>query len=276
MAEKLNKTEKKASVPQGSDSGKSEGNGLISVVKAFFTGLLIMAVVFSGVFYIIVNNNINGIADRYRSEIQNIPVLKLALPEIPDPDDPKNFTGNELRKKYNELRKERDDALQIIDAKLEIIADLEKKLSEAEKLNSDDQAAKDVLDKERADIEALKKTLEDDKKEFDKLVANADTKGFKTYFEKIDKENAAAIYEKVLIVEQADEKWKDYAKTYENMEPESAAKILENYGSGKMGDIVDILYAMNRNSVAEILQAMDTVFAAKVSDNLAERYKLVE
>ena len=58
-----------------------------------------MLAVIGGAFYFIMHNNINGIGERYRKNLQAIPVLKLALPSVKDPDDPKYLTDDEIKKK---------------------------------------------------------------------------------------------------------------------------------------------------------------------------------
>jgi len=76
-----------------------------------------------GVFFIVIKNNVNGLAEKYRNNLKNIPVLRMALPPPPadyDPLDPKNLKLDELIEKYNQFRKENGE--------------LAKKLEETEKL----------------------------------------------------------------------------------------------------------------------------------------------
>jgi flagellar basal body-associated protein FliL len=73
---KNKKNSLKADKTNNNESSKSKG--ILFTLIAFFTAIFIVAVIFGGAFYIVMHNNINGMADRYRKNIQNIPVLKLA------------------------------------------------------------------------------------------------------------------------------------------------------------------------------------------------------
>jgi len=54
--------------------------------------LIVIVSVVGGVFFIVIKNNVNGLAEKYRNNLKNIPVLRMALPPPPadyDPLDPK-------------------------------------------------------------------------------------------------------------------------------------------------------------------------------------------
>ena len=59
-------------------------------------------------------------------------------------------------------------------------------------------------------------------------------------------------------------------KIYESMEPSNAAKILQDVGELNISLVLEICEAMKTAKFSEILQAMDTDFAAILSERMAE------
>ena len=91
----------------------------------FLLALIVVVGIVTGVFYIIIRNNVNGFADKYREQIKNIPVLGYALPAPPadyDPLDPENLSRKELLTKYNEFRSQNN---KLLGQMLEVEEDLE-------------------------------------------------------------------------------------------------------------------------------------------------------
>lgn len=63
--------------------------------------ILVVLLIFFGVFYFAVKNNVNGLADTLQPYLVNRPLLRLVLPEkaLPqDPDDPKYLSEKEIIK----------------------------------------------------------------------------------------------------------------------------------------------------------------------------------
>jgi len=258
--------------PQGSDNQQGKKGGILFGLLAFFTAVIVMAGILGGAFYMIIHNNVNGLADRYRKNIQSIPVLKLALPNPADPFDPKLFAPEELKSKYQELRAIRDDLTQKLNDANRKISELQKYKDELdrikaenEKLKADAQAQKDQLDAER-------KKLEADTKKVNEMIASGDKTGFKEYFEKVDKETAAKVYQQIMQEQKAREDTKKFVQLYEGMDAAAAAAIFEQMGNSKMDTIVEILKNMKKDSSAQIIASMTPAFAATVTDRLSKVY----
>lgn len=257
---------------KGSAKAAKKRSGLFSGFMAFFVAALIMVAVFGGAFFIVIKNNINGLGERYRKQIQAIPVIRLALPAAPDPDDPKYLTDAQLRQKYQELRKTRDD----LSAQ---IKDLENQISELQNYKqTHDASAAEIekkladLDERQAALDVREKQIEEEKKMLDQAAALGDKKAFAEYFEKIDTQTAKSIYEQVIVQQQTDAEAKKFASLYGSMDPASAARIFENMGASQLDLIVKTLQNMNKEIAAQILAAMDPGFAASVSENMAEPF----
>ncbi|MGE5613337.1 MAG: hypothetical protein ACM3XR_02935 [Bacillota bacterium] len=254
---------------QGSKPKKGKLPPLLAVLFIF----VIIIAVFGGVFYFIVFNNIGGVAERYYSSLKRIPVLNLALPEEPDPLDPKYMTSAEIRKQYQVFRDENEE--------------LKKKLEEANALIEEYRLYKDNYDSKMKEAENLLKDVEvreirtKDKEtalkelqmKIDELIAKGDKESFKTYFEAMDPENSKAIYEKIIREFQIDENVKQYAKVIENMDADAAAAVFERMGAGNIDKIAETLKAMSKEGASKILESMSPDFAAKVVEKLGEMYR---
>ncbi len=263
-------------------AGKADGTptkqtgGIKGRIFSILTVLLVFAIiaaVFGGVFYFIVHNNFNGIADRYYLTIKDIPVLKYALPVKKDPLDPKNMTAEDIKKKYIEFRDENADlSKQLADAK----AELEKfKTSEADaqqKVADSELKLKD-LDMREAALKEKESQLTEMKKQIDDLIAKGDKDAFKAYYESLDPVNAKVLYSEVVKDLQTDANVKKFAQIYTAMDAAAAAQIFEQIGASKLDMTAETLQAMNKDNSAKILASMTPQFAAQVTQRLNALYK---
>lgn len=113
--------------------------------------------------------------------------------------------------------------------------------------------------------------LDNDRKEFDRLVAMGDEGAFARYYEKVDPENAKELYSEIVQKEAVKENYKDLAKSYTEMEPANAAAILTELGREDMELVVNLIEAMKNNEKAEIIENMDPRFAAELMKSIADR-----
>ncbi len=115
--------------------------------------------------------------------------------------------------------------------------------------------------------------------EFDKRVAefnekivfndNApDISEYRSYYESIEPENAEKIYRQVMQRERYNEKAKELATYYANMEAESAAQVMSEMDED-LDLICDILQNMSEKQAAAILQAMNTEYAAQITKKIS-------
>ncbi|HEX3028951.1 MAG TPA: DUF615 domain-containing protein [Clostridia bacterium] len=273
---KKNKAEKSPNT-QGSDNQKGK-NGFVFGLLAFLIALSVMLIVFTGAFYIVVHNNVNGITTMYRKDIQNAKIMNIhflswALPKLPkgkDPEDPKNLTTDQLKKKYNELRKLNDSLNKQLKDANKNIDELQKIKVQQDKIKAENAKLKKNMDTEKAKVEAQKKKNEEEKKKISELIATGDKTGFQQYFEKVDPATAQRIYAQILNEKKATDAVKKLSKIYEGMDPSAAAKVLEGMGTSKIDLTVGILKNMNKDSAAQIIAAMSSTFSGNVTVKMSK------
>jgi flagellar motility protein MotE (MotC chaperone) len=256
-----------------SQNNAPKGKGVLFTLLTFMTVIVIIAAVFGGVFYFIIHNNVNGLADRYRSSIQNIPLAKLALPKVADPLDPKYMTAAEIKKKYAEFKNE-NQALK------KQLADANAKLNEFQGYKDDYEGLKSDTDKALEDIKSRESAvneketqLKELKQKIDELIAKGDKDSFKTYYESLDPENAKLLYSQVVKEQQSDENIKKFAQVYAAMDAAAAAQIFEQLGNSKIDMTAETLKAMSKENSSAILASMTPAFAAKVTEKLNALYR---
>lgn len=267
-----NSTRTTAESPK-SQSGAKRSRSIVTSVITFFLVILIIALIFGGAFYIVIHNNVNGLAERYRLSIQNIPLAKLALPVAPDPLDPKYLTNNEIKEKYIEFRKSNADLRKQLDESTKKVGELQKFKDGYDALKAkNDKAAQDIKTRQ-TEQDARQTQLDETKKKVDALIASGDKEGLKQYFETVDPETAKQIYADVIKQQQSDENTKKLAQVYTAMDASSAAQIFEKLGNSQIDLISRMLKSMPKDNSAAIMAAMTTDFAAKVTQKLDELYK---
>lgn len=244
--------------------------GLLHSIIVVFLALLVVAVVSFGVFYFFTKNNINGFADTVRPWIKDKPILKLALPKVPepkDPDDPKYLNQKELVQKYNEYREKVKSLTESLEKANQEIARMEQEnlaAGEADAKLKENQA---VLDSVKREQEALKA----EKEAISKLIATGNKEGFKEYFEKVDKATAEAIYREIIEKTVIDAEMAKLAKPFTEMEPARAAQVLTELFSNDSESALNIIEGMKASAMASILERMDPKIAAEIVSMLAAR-----
>ena len=268
MAEKAKGTSKNPKPTMQNPEGKSRRilQGFLAVMLA----LVIVAMVFCGVFYIILKNNVYGLGEIFRPAFQDNPILRLALPPLPqevDPDAPENLTDTEIRKKYVEYRQK--------------VADLTTELNEAYGVISQYESDQSVLEENKAVLEANEKLLisiqneqgklEQQKIEVAELIAGGNKEGFMEYFAQIEPETAEAIY-KELVREDINHQIKtELAKPYAAMDPASAARVLSELWSKDQETAIGVFEGLNANAKALILEKMEASVAAEITKTLSDK-----
>jgi flagellar motility protein MotE (MotC chaperone) len=268
MAEKQKQVEQ-TPVPQGSDQGEKPG-GILHSIVVILLALLIVAVVTIGVFYFAIKNNINGLGDTVRPQIENHPILKFALPAEPkpsDPDDPEYLTQKELLKKYDEYRTKVEMLNKSLNTANEAINQMKSDAESNTKSETeikDNQVLLDSIKEEQTKLEAEKKTLSE-------LIAKGDTQGFRDYFQKVDKATAEAIYKEIIIQDAQNENKVELAKPFSIMEPKSAAGVLTQLFEEDQNTLLDIFEGLKPNAAALIFEQMDSKTAAEITKLLSDR-----
>ena len=110
------------------------------------------------------------------------------------------------------------------------------------------------------------------KEEFDEEVVYAeaapDITEYQKFYEEMDPDNAAEIYRQVVEQIQYDQKVIDEAEKYANMEPASAAEILDVMSSADLDLVCGILSNMDAEQSGLIMQELDSNVAAKVTKRM--------
>lgn len=266
---------------KGSQAPKSQGSagkkgsklgGIITSVLALLTALFIMIAIFGGAFYFIVKNNVNGISERYKKELNSSTFTKWMMPPEADPFDPATFTDDQLKAKYNELRQLNKTLKAQIEVDKKQLEELAKAKAEAAKLNQDittvknkAKAATDAADKRQKDLQTLQKKLNE-------MIASGDAAGFKAYFEQVDSQTAQKIYTQIMQQEKVSADMQKYVKLYEGMDAASVATLFEGLGKTKINLIAEILKNMKLTKASSIIEAMAPSFAGIVTERLATAY----
>ncbi len=245
---------------------KKKKPGFIFITGAFAAAIFLIAVIIGSIAYFSVQNNIYGVASKYRKQLETIPLISSALPEHAAEEVSLEYLSNEeVRVRYKEL----------LNDYRALEKELAKAVEKSDNLNNlvlEFRRREDGLEiKEQAFSEKEKK-LENQKSEFQQKVALHDRDGFEKYYGEMDAEKAQELYTRILEDKKEDINRKEFAKYYQNMEPDAAAGIFESMGSTKMDVIVAAIENMNRDSASQILQEMDTELASKVTQKLSEIY----
>lgn len=230
------------------ESGKS--GKLVSILVA----ILIIAI-WLVIFALLIKMNVGGMGSMLRPYLKNVPVINQILPAATD-EEVKEETGN----RYKNLS-EAVDRIKELEAQLD-------------QYTNDGNASSQTISELKAEIARLKVFEENAgryqelKDKFDKDVVYTDNApsidNYKTWYESIDPENAAQIYEQVVKDLQYSQQVKDWAETYSKMDAKNAAAILEEM-TGDTDLVSDILLCMTSKQRAAILAEMDPVFAAKLT-----------
>ena len=268
----VNSTKTPVESPKSQSDAKKD-RGIVFSVITIFSVILVIALIFVGTFYIVIHNNVNGLAERYRKSIQNIPLAKLALPVAPDPLDPRYMTNSEIKDKYTEFRKANADLRKQLDESAKKLQDLQKYKDEYDAFKAENEkAALDSKTKE-AELNARQTQLDELKAKIDALIASGDKEGLKQYFETLDPATAKQVYAEVVKQQQVDANTKKFAQVYAAMDASAATQIFEKLGNSQMDIIAQTLKAMSKENSSAILAAMTPDFAAKVTQKLDELYK---
>lgn len=223
-----------------------------------FTSFLIALVIIAiwlVIFGLLIKMDVGGVGSMLRPYLKNVPVISMILPEASD----------------EEIAEENGYQFKNLSEAIDRIKELENELANYQ--NSGASSSQEVADLQ-AEIDRLK-VFEDNqeyyeqlKDQFDREVVftdNApDISEYKKWYESIDADNAAELYKEVAEKLAISEEVKKWAETYTKMDPDKAAKILEEM-TGDTNLVAKILMSMTSKQRGLIMQEMDTVYAAKLT-----------
>ncbi len=244
---------------------KKKGLGENTIVKSLLILVILMLIALPA---LLVKYDINGIGQKTRPLLQDIPYVQQILPPKPDPEDPTYMSRQELFDRYIIYQYEYEQAYNEVQ---QLKAEL-RKLEEIQKEYHKFAQSVEQLNQDRIALEEEREQLEQNKQSFYNDIKNEVPKDFRVYFETIDRETAERLYEEILKEENADKQMQAYASYYQRMEADTAARIFEEMGSAQIDLIVATIKVMNRNEASDIIAAMDMRFAARITSRLSEEY----
>lgn len=221
---------------------------------------IIIILIWLAVFAFLIKLDVGGIGSNVLYPVlKDVPVVNKILPEASEEQQ-----ASEGNYKYNTLKSANDR-----------INELERRL---ESQTGTTTANSDYIAELEAEVKKLQK-YKDDQDAFEKRVAEFDEKvvftdnapdvsEYKKYYEAIQPQNAEKIYKQVLDELRYTEQAEALAARYSAMEPAKAAQILSEM-SEELDLVCDILENMKESNAAEILQEMDTAYAAQLTKKIA-------
>jgi len=218
---------------------------------------LVIVIIWLGIVILLVKLDVGGFGSKILAPVLgDVPIVNKILPEDSYVDD----QGTE----YKNLK-----------AAMARIEELELEL---ESLNSSGTANTDYIAQLEAENARLK-VFEENQAEFEKRKLEFDTEvifnekapeieEYKKYYEGIDPENAAILYQQVVEQIQSDANVVALGERFSNMEPENAAAVLEVM-TGDLDLVCGILKNMKEDESAAIIAEMSATFAAKVTKKMS-------
>ncbi len=240
------------------DKTKENESGGSKLVNAII--VLVIILIWLAVFAFLIKLDVGGIGSNILYPVlKDVPVVNKILPSPSE-----EMQASEDNYKYTTLKS--------ANAR---IKELE---SQLEAQGGTTAANSDYIANLEAEVRNLQK-YKDQMDEFDKRVAefnekivfndNApDISEYRSYYESIEPENAEKIYRQVMQRERYNEKAKELATYYANMEAESAAQVMSEMDED-LDLICDILQNMSEKQAAAILQAMNTEYAAQITKKIS-------
>lgn len=231
---------------------EDEGSG----VATFFTTLFIVAL-WVVVLCVVIKMDVGGFGSSVLTPLlKDVPVVNKILPgnSLTETTDSESYGG------YTSLR----DAVNQIES-------LEKQLEQLQTASKEKDTEISTL---KAEVLRLQ-PFEEKQVEFQRIRTNfyeeviyaengPGEEAYVKYFESMDPATAEYLYKQVVAQMEESKEIQDYAATYSQMKPKAAAAIFENMESD-LSLVADILNAMNAESRAAIMGAMDPEVAAKLT-----------
>ncbi len=254
MAKKKSKDEINMDNVELDENGEPVEQEKGSKVMGFLVAIIIIAI-WLAIFAILIKMDVGGIGSMLRPYLKNVPVVSMILPdatdeEVAEEEGSQYKTLSEALARIKELEKEVDDYKNSGAASSQTVADMQAEIDRLKQFE-DKQAYYDQL-----------------KDEFDREVVYADNapdiEEYKKWYESIDADNAAQLYQEVVEKLQYSQKVKEWAEAYSKMEASNAASILEEM-TGDTDLVAQILNNMSSSKRAAILAEMTPLFAAKIT-----------
>lgn len=222
---------------------------------------ILIILIWLAIFVLLVKLDVGGFGSKVlRPVLKDVPVINKILPDASNEE-----IGMDSKYPYTTL----SEAI----ARIEELENENIRLNEAINENADTISSLTSEVARLTPFETYQKNYEELKRQFDEQVVfgndytgnyAADPDTYKTWYESIDPENAALIYQQVLEKQASSQVITDLASTYSKMKAAQAASILEEM-TGDEEKVASILSSMSVGSAADILQNMTSTYAAKIT-----------
>lgn len=229
-----------------------EGGGIGTFFVTIFIVLLWLAVI-----CVVIKLDVGGFGSSVLAPIlKDVPVVNKILPKnsLTETADGSSYGG------YTSLR----DAVDQIEL-------LEKQLEQAQNQNKQKDTDINTLKAEVLRLQPFEEKqveFQRIRQEFYEEVIYAENgpgaDEYIKYYQTMDPATAEYLYKQVVAQQEASKEIQDYAATYSQMKPKAAAAVFEKM-TGDLQLVADILQAMNAESRANIMNALDPDVAAKLT-----------
>mgnify|MGYP004507422141 FL=1 len=222
---------------------------------------VLIILIWLAIFVLLVKLDVGGFGSKVlRPVLKDVPVINKILPDASNEE-----IGMDSKYPYTTL----SEAI----ARIEELENENLALNEAAATDAETIANLTSEVARLTPFETYQKNYEELKRQFDEQVVfgndytgnyAADPETYKTWYESIDPENAAVIYQQVLEKQASSQIITDLATTYSKMKAAQAASILEEM-TGDEEKVASILASMSAAKAADILQNMTSTYAAKIT-----------
>lgn len=222
---------------------------------------VLIILIWLAIFVLLVKLDVGGFGSKVlRPVLKDVPIINKILPDATNEE-----IGMDSKYPYTTLA----EAI----ARIEELESENLALNEAATENAETIASLTSEVARLTPFETYQKNYEELKRQFDEQVVfgndytgnyAADPETYKTWYESIDPENAALIYQQVLEKQASNQIITDLASTYSKMKAAQAASILEEM-TGDEEKVASILASMSVTNAADILQNMTSTYAAKIT-----------
>lgn len=229
------------------------------LIIALVTVLIVL--IWLAIFVLLVKLDVGGFGSKVLYPVlKDVPVINKILPAASDEQ-----IGIDSKYPYTTL----SEAI----ARIQELENENLSLNEAISQNADTIASLTAEVARLSPYEAYQKNYEELKRQFDEQIVfgndytgnyAADPDTYISWYEKMDPENAAAIYQMAIEKRASSQVIVDLAKTYSKMKAAQAATILEEM-TGDEEKVASILANMSQANAASILQNMTSIYAAKIT-----------
>ena len=236
---------------------QKEKGGKGAVVKAILIAALSLIFLLL-VFLLLLRMNVFGLGTALGPAMRDWPLANVYLPpevfemEIdPETGEPV-AVGEETPEELREIIKLNE-------------TELKKKTEEVDMLLKQVQSLK--AENERlAVFEKNQLAYEEDKRKFDEqIVRSGDQAAFADWYQKMNPDNAARLYQQTMADLAAKEELDKLTKVYSEMKPKPAAKVLENMSTTRLEMVAMIIKNLDTDQAGKIMNELEPRVAARIT-----------